>query len=101
MRDDKERYLDDTMLGIIYFFGAVIAIGLLANWFYAGSPLQNPAVVPPVEKTEKAYPQFPKLSKHCDTCKQCANPLNENGEEQGLCDEGFRLLQEDVLEAKE
>ena len=101
MRDDKERYLDDTMLGLIYFFGAVITLGLLASWIYTDYPPPKPAVVRPVEKTETPYQQFPKLSKHCGTCKQCASPISETGEEQGLCEEGFRLLQEDVLETKE
>jgi hypothetical protein len=101
MRDDKERYLDDTMLGLIYFFGAVIALGLLASWMYTDSPPLKPAVTQPVEKTENPYPQFPKLNAHCNTCKQCANPISETGEEQGLCEDGFKLLQEDVLEAKE
>lgn len=58
---------------------------------------EKPAVVQPAEKP---YAQFPLLSKHCETCKQCANPISETGEEQGLCEEGFRLLQEDVRNSK-
>lgn len=59
---------------------------------------QTPVTVQPVEKP---YADFPKLSKHCETCKQCASPISDTGEEQGLCEEGFKLLQQDVLEAKE
>lgn len=57
------------------------------------APLKQPVVVVPAEKP---YAEFPLLSRHCETCKQCASPISETGEEQGLCEEGFRLFQEDL-----
>jgi len=58
----------------------------------------SPSVNSPTSPTP--YSQYPKLSAHCRTCKQCASPMSESGEEQSLCDEGFRLLQDDLRPGK-
>jgi hypothetical protein len=50
------------------------------------------------EPAEKPYPQFPRLSAHCLTCHQCATPMEEDGTENSICEEGFRLMQEDMKE---
>jgi nitrous oxide reductase accessory protein NosL len=43
----------------------------------------------------------PTFDAHCLTCKQCGGGLlDENGEEQGLCEEGFRLWQADLRAGK-
>lgn len=39
----------------------------------------------------------PKFDAHCKTCKRCTN-RNPNGP--GLCEEGFRLWQEDLRDSK-
>lgn len=39
----------------------------------------------------------PKFDKHAATCKRC---FNRNPSGPGLCEEGFRLWQEDVKDAK-
>lgn len=49
--------------------------------------------------TKQPYAEYPLLNKHCETCKQCASPMNEQGEEQGLCEEGFALFQKDIENA--
>jgi len=58
---------------------------------------QSPVPSPPVQQPA-ATPTF---DAHCLTCKQCGGGLlDENGEEQGLCDEGFRLWQADLRAGK-
>lgn len=48
----------------------------------------------PVEKPKNLFKE------HCVCCKQCGGGLlNARGEEQSLCDEGFRMFQEDVRKA--
>lgn len=50
------------------------------------SPSQTPTAIP-----------TPGFDGHCRACKQCGGGLlDENGEEQGLCEEGFRLWQDDL-----
>jgi hypothetical protein len=60
----------------------------------AGCNAAKPAPSQPV-----VYPQYPKLSAHCRECKQCASPMDADGNEQSLCEEGFRLLQDDLRPA--
>lgn len=61
--------------------------------YYAPEKMQ-PVEIP----VENPYKHFAKFSKHWDTCAQCNAPLiNSKGEQSaGFCEEGFRLLQEDV-----
>jgi nitrous oxide reductase accessory protein NosL len=48
------------------------------------SPVRQPAATPTFDD-------------HCQTCKQCGGGLlDENGQEQGLCEEGYRLWQDDA-----
>ncbi len=59
----------------------------------AGCQAAKPLPVSPVKKPA-ATPSF---DDHCRECKQCSGgPFDENGEEQSLCEEGFRLMQEDL-----
>lgn len=80
----------------LFVVGALCLWVLLVVWSKQKTVRPLTPEAPVVEKTEKPYAQFPKLSEHCETCKQCASPMNDAGEEQGLCEEGFRLLQEDM-----
>jgi len=42
----------------------------------------------------------PTFDAHCRACKQCGGGLlDENGNEQSLCDDGFRLWQADLRAA--
>jgi hypothetical protein len=42
----------------------------------------------------------PTFDAHCRACKQCGGGLlDENGNEQSICDEGFRLWQADLRAA--
>lgn len=53
---------------------------------------------PPAAPLPAATPTF---DAHCRACKQCGGGLlDENGQEQSLCDEGFRLWQEDLRRGK-
>jgi hypothetical protein len=49
--------------------------------------------------SEKPYAEYPLLSKHCETCPICANPISEQGEEQGMCEKGFECFQKDLENA--
>lgn len=52
---------------------------------------------PPATPQPAATPTF---DVHCRACKQCGGGLlDENGQEQGLCEEGFRLWQQDMRRA--
>jgi hypothetical protein len=56
--------------------------------------------VPPTPTKPVAIPT-PGFDSHCKTCKQCGGGLlDENGQEQGLCEEGFRLWQQDLRDGK-
>ena len=47
-----------------------------------------------------AVAQTPQFDAHCRSCKQCGGGLlDENGVEQGLCEEGFRLWRDDLRKA--
>lgn len=81
----------------------LFVVGALCLWVLLSIlPPQNPINSPPVEKVENPYPQFPLFSVHWELCPKCRAPLiNEKGEESdGFCEEGFRLLQEDVRNSK-
>ena len=55
------------------------------------------APVPTANPQPAATPTF---DAHCRACKQCGGGLlDENGQEQGLCEEGFRLWQDDLRRA--
>ena len=49
------------------------------------------------EKAPQAVVTTPLFDAHCRSCKQCGGGLlDENGEEQGICVEGWRLWKEDT-----
>lgn len=82
---------------VLAFVGGFMLLAALGNWlFKPATPGEKPAVITP---DEGRYAQFPRLCRHCTKCKQCASPISETGEEQGLCEDGVRLLQEDMREA--
>ena len=57
-----------------------------------------PPVSPP--SSDVRYPEYPQLSAHCRTCPQCSKPLmDEDGNENSICEEGFRLMQDDMRNA--
>jgi hypothetical protein len=57
------------------------------------SGCQSAAPVQPASRPDST----PTFDAHCRTCKQCGGGLlDEKGNEQGLCEEGFRLWQEDL-----
>jgi hypothetical protein len=61
----------------------------LAMFTGCQSPAPSQPALPPTST--------PTFDAHCRTCKQCGGGLlNENGEEQSLCEEGFRLWQADL-----
>jgi hypothetical protein len=58
---------------------------------------QSPVPSPPVRQPA-ATPTF---DAHCRSCKQCGGGLlDENGQEQSLCEEGYRLWKEDMRPGK-
>ena len=58
------------------------------------------ATVPPTPTKPIEIPT-PGFNAQCQTCKQCGGGLlDENGQEQGLCEEGFRLWQQDLRDSK-
>lgn len=58
----------------------------------------KPAPVP-VRPARAADMKTPLFDVHCKSCKQCSSLLDENGVEQGLCVDGFRLWQQDYRNA--
>jgi hypothetical protein len=50
--------------------------------------------------SDTPYADYPLLNRHCETCKQCASPISDQGEEQGLCEEGFVFFQQDLENAR-
>jgi nitrous oxide reductase accessory protein NosL len=61
---------------------------LLIAAFLAGCAKPEPAPKPS---------STPTFDAHCRSCKQCGGGLlDENGQEQGLCEEGWRLWKEDT-----
>ena len=97
----REKHSWTTVFSFSCIAGWIVLPAILGGCLQQTEILKaRPSVVQPAENAEKPYAQFPKLSAHCDTCKQCAGPLmSETGEEQSLCEAGFRLLQEDLLDA--
>lgn len=82
-------------------FGLFVAGALFLWALLAILPPQNPAHPQAAEKVENPYPQFPLFSVHWELCPQCRSPIiNDKGEELGLCEMGFKLLQEDLRARK-
>lgn len=84
-------------------FGLFV-VGALCVWaLLAILPEKPPLRTTAAEKEENPYPHYPMFSLHWDKCPQCRAPLiNAKGEESdGLCEMGFRLLQEDMRHSKQ
>lgn len=81
----------------------VFVVGALFLWaLLAILPAQPPSRTSTAEKPVNPYSQYPMFSLHWEKCPQCSAPLiNAQGEESGgLCEMGFRLLQEDMKNSK-
>lgn len=63
--------------------------------------LGGQAIVLRSRAREAAAPQYPLWRAHCRSCTQCASePVGPTGDDQSLCDIGFRLLQQDIRNAR-
>lgn len=91
-------YDDDCPVAALTGCFGLFVVGALCLWaLLAILPDQPPSRPPTAEKTENPYAQYPLFSVHWELCPQCRAPLmNENGEENGLCEMGFKLLKEDM-----
>lgn len=93
---------DDCPVAALTGCLGLFVVGALCLWFLLSIlPDQPPTQTSTAEKTENPYPHYPMFSLHWEKCPQCRAPLlNEKGEETGLCEMGFRLLQEDMRHTK-
>jgi hypothetical protein len=98
--DCPVRWLAGDQFVFILIPLSFIAVLLVGNWLFSGPDVEKPPLVQPAEKPA-AHPfgdELPLYGQHWWSCPQCRAPLiNDKGEESGgMCEEGFRLFQEDM-----
>ncbi len=75
------------------------AAAALLAFACAGCGVSGLVNKPTEPRSHARYVEYPKLSAHCRGCPQCSKPLmNDDGTENSICEEGFRLMQEDMKE---